>query len=74
MVRVLKETSPLEEDRHSRNEQDEEVLQRLSFNNPIFLDDVDFVFGNDFFYVIGFFIFWFVVLCVIMTMSRRLLS
>ena len=59
MVRVLKETSPLEEDRRCGNVQDREVLQQLSFGNPVSLDDVDLVFKKDSFYVIGFFIFSF---------------
>ncbi|GMN40948.1 hypothetical protein TIFTF001_010163 [Ficus carica] len=45
--------SPLEEDWHCGKEQDGEVLQRLGFGNPVSLDDIDLVFGNDSFYVIG---------------------
>ena len=43
MVRVLKETSPLEEDRRCGKEQGMEVLQRLGFSNPVSFNDVDLV-------------------------------
>ena len=54
IVRLLKETRPLEEDWRYGKEQDREVLQQLGSDNPISLNDVNLVFGNDSFYVISF--------------------
>ena len=56
MVKVLKEMSPLEEDRGCGKEQDREILQQISFDNLVSLYDVDLVFDNDSFYVIGCFL------------------
>ncbi|GMN28388.1 hypothetical protein TIFTF001_002030 [Ficus carica] len=44
--------SPLEKDRRCGKEQNREVLQQISFGNPVSLDEVDLAFGKD--YVIGF--------------------
>ncbi|GMN36857.1 hypothetical protein TIFTF001_006352 [Ficus carica] len=55
IVRVLKEKNLLEEHRCWSKEQDREVMQHISFDNRVSLDDMDLVFDNDSFYVIDFF-------------------
>ncbi|GMN75383.1 hypothetical protein TIFTF001_056516 [Ficus carica] len=50
-VRVMNETSPLEEDRRCRKEQGGEILQRLSFGNAVSLDNVDLVLGKNSFFI-----------------------
>ena len=82
MMRVLAKASRWQEDGSCGNKQGKnkavgisawssrtgEVLQQLGFGNPVSSSNVVHFISNDSFYVIGFFILWFVGLCVIMTM------